>query len=160
MTTLQSLLATILADATPEDEHILHHLLTGFHQKQTGTYHRYIDAILHKTGEFYEDHSIIRIPITPVIYNSINAPHGGVLATIADAAMGELATKAVAPNQNVVTTNLNMNYLATTTNKELIAKGYFINKGRRMYVMECVIEDETGRKLATATATFFVIERR
>ena len=38
-----------------------------------------------------------------------------------------------------------INYIATTTNKELIAKGYFVNKGRRMIVMECVIEDETGK---------------
>ena len=100
------------------------------------------------------------MPITPVIHNTIKVPHGGILATIADAAMGGLATRSLEDGKNVVTTNLNINYIATTTNKELIAKGYFINKGRRMLVMECVIEDETGKKLAMATASFFIIEPR
>lgn len=159
MTDLQSLLATILANATHEDEQVLHYLLTGIRDKQTGIYHRYIDATLHKTAEFHDDHSIIRIPVTPVIHNLINLPHGGVLATIADTAMGELATHSVEPHQNVVTTNLTMNYLATTTNKELIAKGSFIKKGRSIFFMECIVEDETGKKLATATATFYVIEQ-
>ena len=165
MTTTQKekakeLLQQILLDGTMEDVEVLMHLLEGLRDKQTGTYKRYINAALHMTGEFFPDHSVIRIPITPVIHNTIKYPHGGILATIADAAMGELATRAIEPGKNVVTTNLNINYIATTSNKELIAKGYFISKGRRMLVMECVIEDETGRKLATATATFFVIEPR
>ncbi|KGR83991.1 PaaI family thioesterase [Lysinibacillus odysseyi] len=156
----EELLQQILSESTPEDEEVLMHLLDGLRDKQTGFHHRYINAALHMTGEFYPDHSIIRIPITPVIHNTIKLPHGGILATIADAAMGELAARSIEPGKNVVTTNLHINYLATTTNKELIAKGSFVNKGRRMLVMECVIEDETGKKLATATATFFVIEPR
>ena len=156
----EELLQQILSDSTPEDEEVLMHLLDGLRNKQTGFYQRFINAALHMTGEFYPDHSIIRIPITPVIHNTIKLPHGGILATIADAAMGELAARSIEPGKNVVTTNLHINYLATTTNKELIAKGYFVKKGRHMLVMECVIEDETCKKLATATATFFVIEPR
>lgn len=156
----EELLQQILLDGTAEDGEVLMHLLQGLRDKQTGFHRRYINAALHMTGEFCPDHSIIRIPITPVIHNTIKLPHGGILATIADAAMGELAARAVEQGKNVVTTNLHINYLATTTNKELIAKGYFVNKGRRMLVMESIIEDETGKKLATATATFFVIEAR
>lgn len=156
----EELLQQILLKSTPEDEEVLMHLLEGLRNKQTGFHHRYINAVLHMTGDFYPDHSVIRIPVTPVIHNTIKLPHGGILATIADAAMGELAARSIEAGKNVVTTNLHINYLATTTNKELIAKGFFVNKGRRMLVMECIIEDETGKKLATASATFFVIEPR
>ncbi len=157
---IEQLFQTILTEADTEDTEVLMHLLQGIRDKQTGIHRRYINAALHMTGSFYPDHSIVRIPITPVIHNTIKLPHGGILATIADAAMGGLASRAVEEGKNVVTTNLNINYIATTTNKELVAKGYFINKGRSMLVMECVIEDEIGKKLATATATFFVIKRR
>ncbi len=157
---IEQLLSTILTSSSSEDEEVLLHLLQGLLDKQQGVYRRYINATLHMTGEFWEDRSEIRIPITPVIHNTIKVPHGGIIATIADAAMGGLASRSVAPGYNVVTTNLNMNYIATTSNHELIARGSFIHKGRRTFVMECVIEDETGKKLATATGSFFIIERR
>ena len=156
----QELLQSILAQSTVEDEEVLLHFLNGLHNKQIGVHSRYINAALHMVGEFYCDHSIVRMPITPVIHNTIKVPHGGILATIADAAMGGLATRSLEDGKNVVTTNLNINYIATTTNKELIAKGYFVSKGRRMIVMECVIEEKKKKKLATATASFFIIEPR
>lgn len=90
----------------------------------------------------------------------LKVPHGGIIATIADAAMGGLASRSVPEGFNVVTTNMNISYIATTTNKELIARGRFVHKGRQTLVMECDIEDETGRKLAIATGSFFVIQRR
>lgn len=157
---IEQLLNTILLESSPEDEEVLLHLLDGLRDKQQGIHRRYINAALHMVGIFYPDHSEVRIPITPVIHNTIKVPHGGIIATIADAAMGGLASRAADEGLNVVTTNLNMNYIATSTNNELIARGSFIHKGRRTMVMACVVEDETGRQLATATASFLVIERR
>lgn len=157
---IEELLATILQHSTAEDEEVLLHLLNGIHDKQQGIHRRYINAALHMVGNFEPDSSEVRIPITPVIHNTIKVPHGGIIATIADAAMGGLASRSVPAGFNVVTTNINVSYIATTTNKELIARGRFVHKGRQTLVMECDIEDETGRKLAIATASFFVIQRR
>lgn len=157
---IEELLATILQHSTAEDEEVLLHLLNGIRDKQQGIHRRYINAALHMVGNFKPEVSEVRIPITPVIHNTIKVPHGGIIATIADAAMGGLASRSVAEGFNVVTTNLNISYISTTTNKELIARGRFVHKGRQTLVMECDIEDETGRKLAIATATFFVIQRR
>ena len=157
---IEELLAEILQNSTEEDEEVLRHLLGGLRDKQQGIHRRYINATLHMIGEFKPEESKVRIPITPVIHNTIKVPHGGIIATIADAAMGGLASRAVPEGFNVVTTNINISYIATTTNKELIARGRFVHKGRQTLVMECDIEDETGRKLAIATASFFVIKRR
>ncbi|MGE7950332.1 PaaI family thioesterase [Lysinibacillus xylanilyticus] len=157
---IEELLADILHNSTAEDEEVLLHLLSGLRDKQQGIHRRYINAALHMVGKFEAEISEVRIPITPVIHNTIKVPHGGIIATIADAAMGGLASRSVPEGFNVVTTNINVSYIATTTNKELIARGRFVHKGRQTLVMECDIEDETGRKLAIATATFFVIQRR
>jgi len=157
---IEELLAAILQHSTAEDEEVLLHLLNGIRDKQLGIHRRYINAALHMVGNFQPDVSEVRIPITPVIHNTIKVPHGGIIATIADAAMGGLASRSVPEGFNVVTTNINISYIATTTNKELIARGRFVHKGRQTLVMECDIEDETGRRLAIATASFFVIQRR
>ncbi|KEK09496.1 thioesterase [Lysinibacillus sphaericus] len=154
------LLGAILQDSTEEDEEVLLHLLTGLREKQQGIHRRYINAALHMVGKFEPEVSEVRIPITPVIHNTIKVPHGGIIATLADAAMGGLASRSVPEGFNVVTTNMNVTYIATTTNKELIARGRFVHKGRQTLVMECDIQDETGRKLAIATGSFFVIQRR
>ena len=157
---VEQLVAEILQDSTEEDEEVLIHLLNGLREKQQGIHRRYINATLHMVGKFEPEVSEVRIPITPVIHNTIKVPHGGIVATIADAAMGGLASRSVPEGYNVVTTNMNISYIATTTNKELIARGRFVHKGRQTLVMECDIEDETGRRLAVATGSFFVIQRR
>lgn len=157
---VEQLVAEILQDSTEEDEEVLLHLLNGLREKQQGIHRRYINATLHMVGKFEPEVSKVRIPITPVIHNTIKVPHGGIVATIADAAMGGLASRSVPEGYNVVTTNMNISYIATTTNKELIARGRFVHKGRQTLVMECDIEDETGRRLAIATGSFFVIQRR
>ena len=150
----------ILQDATAEDMTYLQHVLTGLQHKQQGLHRRYLNAALHMTGEFYSDYSEVKMPITQIIHNTIKVPHGGILATIADAAMGGLASRSTEPGLNVVTTNLSMNYIATTTNRELIARATFIHKGKRTMVLQCEIKDETGRLLATSNGSFFVIQRR
>ncbi|WNN77156.1 PaaI family thioesterase [Lysinibacillus capsici] len=157
---VEQLVAEILQDSTEEDEEVLLHLLNGLREKQQGIHRRYINATLHMVGKFEPEVSEVRIPITPVIHNTIKVPHGGIVATIADAAMGGLASRSVPEGYNVVTKNMNISYIATTTNKELIARGRFVHKGRQTLVMECDIEDETGRRLAIATGSFFVIHRR
>lgn len=157
---VEQLVAEFLQDSTEEDEEVLLHLLNGLREKQQGIHRRYINATLHMVGKFEPEVSEVRIPITPVIHNTIKVPHGGIVATIADAAMGGLASRSVPEGYNVVTTNMNISYIATTTNKELIARGRFVHKGRQTLVMECDIEDETGRRLAIATGSFFVIQRR
>lgn len=157
---IENLLAEILQNSSEDDEEVLLHLLGGLRDKQQGIHRRYINAALHMVGVFKPEESEVRIPITPVIHNTIKVPHGGIIATIADAAMGGLASRSVPDGFNVVTTSINISYIATTTNKELIAHGRFVHKGRQTLVMECDIEDESGRKLAIATASFFVIKRR
>nr|WP_054549852.1 PaaI family thioesterase [Lysinibacillus sphaericus] len=157
---VEQLVAEILQDSTEEDEEVLLHLLNGLREKQQGIHRRYINATLHMVGKFEPEVSEVRIPITPVIHNTIKVPHGGIVATIADAAMVGLASRSVPEGYNVVTTNMNISYIATTTNKELIARGRFVHKGRQTLVMECDVEDETGRRLAIATGSFFVIQRR
>ena len=76
---IEQLVAEILQDSTEEDEDVLLHLLNGLREKQQGIHRRYINATLHMVGKFEPEVSEVRIPITPVIHNTIKVPHGVLL---------------------------------------------------------------------------------
>lgn len=157
---IATLLQDIAKDACAQDDEALLHLLTGLREKQLGQHNRYINAALRMTGEYFADYSLLQMPNSPIICNTINMPHGGALATLADAAMGGLASRSAPKNKNIVTTQLNINYIATTTNATLFAKGFFVHQGSKTFVMRCEIFDSTKKLLATASASFIVITRR
>ena len=71
---VEQLVAEILQDSTEEDEEVLLHLLNGLREKQQGIHRRYINATLHMVGKFEPEVSEVRIPITPVIHNTIKVP--------------------------------------------------------------------------------------
>ncbi|MEG0448524.1 MAG: PaaI family thioesterase, partial [Lysinibacillus sp.] len=71
---IEQLLQNILNESSAEDEEVLLHLLSGIQQKQQGIHRRYINAALHMVGHFEPEYSEVRMPITPVIHNTIKVP--------------------------------------------------------------------------------------
>lgn len=131
------------------------------HTAGDDTYRFPLNALIGSTGETLEDAGIVRVKNTSAIGNSLGYPHGGIIATIADGAMGRITNaRAQQHGKRVVTSNLNVHYLATTTDSELIATGSIIKEGRTVIVAECTVTDSTGRELAFATATFQLITPR
>lgn len=152
----------LLAQATEEQQQLIEQVVDRLLLHTAGETYRFpLNALIGTTGETIDDVGIVRVPNTEAIGNSLGYPHGGILATIADGAMGRIATeKARVHGKTVVTSNLHIHYLATTTADELIATGTIIKEGRTVIVTDCTITDSTGRELAYATATFHVITPR
>jgi uncharacterized protein (TIGR00369 family) len=65
--------------------------------------------------------------------------HGGVIATIADIAMGFAAFSLVPANKGVVTSKLDIAYLRPAKNGKLIAKATVIKQGNLLYYCEAEI---------------------
>lgn len=147
----------ILNEATPQDLQILTQWLDGMHMKQTGEIKTYLASSLLMERTVTETSCTVTIPVTPFIHNRLGIPHGGIIAVLLDTAMGLLANKTLAPGYSAITTNLSINYIAMTTESHLIATATFIHKGRQTMVVEGVITDNSGKKLASGTGSFFVI---
>jgi uncharacterized protein (TIGR00369 family) len=84
--------------------------------------------------------------------------HGGVYASLIDAAAFWACYCQVEEGLALTTVEMKLNYLAPTSKGVLIGKGRSIKMGKTLCLADAVIEDEQGRILAHGTATMMVLE--
>jgi uncharacterized protein (TIGR00369 family) len=84
--------------------------------------------------------------------------HGGVYASLIDAAAFWAVHPQIKAEADITTVELKVNYLAPASDGHFIAKGRSIKVGERLCLGEAVIENERGRLLAHGTATMMIIE--
>jgi uncharacterized protein (TIGR00369 family) len=82
--------------------------------------------------------------------------HGGVLATLADAAMGLSVRSALEPGRRHVTIELGVHYLRAVRTGTVTATGRAVRIGREVAYAEAAITDERGTDLARASGTYSV----
>ncbi|MGF7046017.1 uncharacterized protein (TIGR00369 family) [Paenibacillus sp. DS2015] len=108
--------------------------------------------------ELSEQKVIVSIDIKPHHLNLIGILHGGVHATLIDSAMGLVAMIA-RPQENVVTSNLTMNYVAPIANGKVFVTAEIIHSSRKMISTQAFARSENGDLCAFGTGTFRVINK-
>lgn len=108
--------------------------------------------------ELSESKVVVSIDIKPHHLNLIGILHGGVHATLIDSAMGLIAMIA-RPNDNVVTSNLSLNYVAPTEKGKVLVTAELIHSSRKMITTHAFARTENGELCAFGTGTFRVINR-
>ena len=117
MNELQSLLNQVTENASETDMTLLKEFLLGIQKKQQ-TSTTYLNAVLQMDIQFEQDTCIVTFPITPLSYNTFDNPHGGIIATLMDNAMGYLVNKDLQPEgKGAVTTNMNIHYVKAATRR-------------------------------------------
>jgi uncharacterized protein (TIGR00369 family) len=109
--------------------------------------------------ELTEKQIVVSLEIRPHHLNLIGILHGGVHATMIDSAMGLLAMIA-RPEENMVTTNLNLNYVAPTGKGKVVVTAEIVHMSRKMVTTQAYARTGEGELLAFGTGTFRVIERQ
>jgi uncharacterized protein (TIGR00369 family) len=104
-------------------------------------------------------YSELELPITPCLLQRRGNVHGGVLATLADAALGSAIRSTLSSNQGVVTVELKINYLKPAKGQLLVGKGSVIKRGRTICVGNAEIFDEQGEKVAFGNGTFMILNQ-
>ncbi len=90
-------------------------------------------------------------------FNPQRIVHGGIIAAMADTAIG-LALRSILPSGNTHrTAQLNVHFLAKGEGNRLVGKGHSRHMGRRMGYGEAEVLDGSGNVLARASATFIVL---
>ncbi len=82
--------------------------------------------------------------------------HGGLLATLADIAMGLSVRTSVEPGRRHVTIEMSIRFLRPGKPGKIQAKGHTLRVGREVAFAEAEVTDENGRVLATAQGTYSV----
>ncbi len=86
---------------------------------------------------------------------------GGILATMADEAMAHAVLSAIAEDEQIVTSEMNIRYLRAlrpNDGKNLTARARIVKKGHSITVTESDLRDDNDRLLAVAGATFFMLQ--
>ena len=102
------------------------------------------------------DYAEVTVPILTKHGNRYGIPHGGVLASILDTAMGFAGCYTGDPEnpQMAMTLNLSVNYLSVAKGNVLIATGRRTGGGAKTFFAEGRIMDNEGTLVATATGVF------
>ena len=85
--------------------------------------------------------------------NPMGTLHGGVLADIADAAMGMAYATTLAEGEAFTTLELKINFLRPVWEAHLTATGTVKQGGSTVGLVECDVTDERGRLIAHASST-------
>lgn len=96
--------------------------------------------------------------IDAVHRNPYGIVHGAVYAALADNAMGGAVTGLMGTTKTFTTVDLHVRYLRPLREGTISAHAKVVKPGRRLIQVECSMQGDDGKLVATATASFFVVE--
>ncbi|MDQ4038052.1 MAG: PaaI family thioesterase [Actinomycetota bacterium] len=100
----------------------------------------------------------LELDVTEDHLNSSGTVHGGVLATVVDAAMGQAVRSRTGDNDVPATSQLTVTYLRPGEPGSLVVTAEVRKQGEHLTVCEADVEQD-GRALVHAVATFAVLHR-
>ncbi|MCC6293096.1 MAG: PaaI family thioesterase [Bryobacterales bacterium] len=105
----------------------------------------------------HDDGMTIRVALRPELMNIAGVAHGGVTATMADAAAGMGLMHLLGGRRAVTTTELKINYLLPVTGAWLEARAKFVRRGRTLAVAQVELTDDQSRLVAIALVTYMIL---
>ena len=89
--------------------------------------------------------------------NPMGTLHGGILCDLTDAAMGVAFASTLEPGQSFTTIELSINFFRPVWTARLTAEAIVVQRGRTTGYVECTVKDESGKLVAKAASTCFVL---
>ncbi len=89
--------------------------------------------------------------------NIIGTLHGGVIATVADSAMGVAFATTLEAGERCTTVELKINFLRPFDKGKVRAVGHVVRRGRTLGYLECDVLDEAGQLLARSSSTYMIL---
>lgn len=107
--------------------------------------------------ERHDDGVTIRCDLRPELLNGNHVLHGGVTATLADAAAGMGLIDRFQGKQPVTTTELKINYLRPITGTHVQARAKFVRIGKTLAVAQVEVTNDQNQLAAIALVTYMLI---
>lgn len=110
--------------------------------------------------EIHEDGLTIECPIRAEHWNGMGVVHGGVTATLADAAVGISLMQRSGGERPATTVELKVNFLRPAGTGTLSARAHLLRTGSTLAVGRVDITGEDGKLIATGLVTYMFLDRR
>jgi uncharacterized protein (TIGR00369 family) len=89
--------------------------------------------------------------------NSAGVLHGGVAATLADAAVGIALASRFEGRRPCTTTDLKINYLTAVAQGKIVARSHLLKVGKKLCVGRVDLTDGHGKLVAVAIVTYMLL---
>jgi uncharacterized protein (TIGR00369 family) len=108
---------------------------------------------------FAPGRAVFAMEARPEHGNPFGTVQGGILCTLADAAMGTAYVAGLAEGESMTTLEVKMNFLRPLRRGRVTAVADVIKQGQRVGLVECTISDDQGRLVARASSTCLTIRK-
>jgi uncharacterized protein (TIGR00369 family) len=108
-------------------------------------------------ARMYKDGVALECELRPEMKNLHGTLHGGVTATLVDAAIG-VAAIALSGGRLLSTVDLKVNYLRPAVEGKFHCRAHLEKAGKTLVFGEAKVRDARGRVVATGQATYIYIE--
>jgi uncharacterized protein (TIGR00369 family) len=110
-------------------------------------------------GDALLGRAIVELDVSERLHNPMGKVHGGVLALLADAAMGIAFGRTLDAGQDFATIDLHLHFMRPVRGKRLSATALMTQRGLRVGFVCCEIKDESGRHVASGTCSCTVLDK-
>lgn len=90
-------------------------------------------------------------------HNPMGRVHGGLVAALADAAMGIAFGRTLLPSEDFSTIEMKVSFIRPIREGRLTATAQVIQRGLRIGFVQCEIKDARGKLIATGSCTCTVL---
>lgn len=101
--------------------------------------------------------AIVRLECKTHHHNPMGRVHGGLIAALADAAMGIAFGRTLLPGEDFSTIDMQVSFIRPIREGLISANAKVIERGLRIGFVQCDITNARGKRIATASCTCTVI---
>jgi uncharacterized protein (TIGR00369 family) len=113
-----------------------------------------------KLTRVHRDGVTIECALRDELTNSAGVAHGGVAATLADAAVGIALQRHFGGNRPITTVEMKINYFLPAVKGRIYARARLIRLGSTLCVGSVDLTDSQGKQLGTALVTYMLLDAR
>jgi acyl-CoA thioesterase len=110
-------------------------------------------------ARMFKDGIALQCEFRPEMKNWHGTLHGGVTATLVDAAIG-VAAIALSGGRPLSTVDLKVNYLRPAVEGKFHCRAHLVKAGKTLVFGEAKVRDGRGRVVATGQATYIYLEEK
>jgi uncharacterized protein (TIGR00369 family) len=110
-----------------------------------------------KILELSEGRSLLEMMVDPNHHNMSATMHGGIMADIADAAMGIAIATTISPEEDFTTMEMKISFYRPHIKGPLKAEGIVAKRGKRVAFTEAVLTNQEKQIVAKANGTWLFL---
>jgi uncharacterized protein (TIGR00369 family) len=112
-----------------------------------------------KLTRVHNDGVTLECAVRPELLNGSGVTHGGVAATLSDAAVGIAINRHFGGRQPITTVELKINYFRPVAQGKLFARAHLLRTGSTICVGRVDLSDSEKKSIGTAIVTYMLLRQ-